>query len=85
LISVRDLAQVIQKEVDIQLNRESKPVEYVSIPDRPYNDQRYLIDISKVERELGWQPKTPFDEGKYWVVSYSKQSLSNIYSRYNNI
>jgi len=33
------------------------------VKDRPGHDLRYAIDPSKIQRELGWQPKTPFDEG----------------------
>uniref|UniRef100_A0A914RKH2 NAD(P)-binding domain-containing protein n=1 Tax=Parascaris equorum TaxID=6256 RepID=A0A914RKH2_PAREQ len=50
-------------EVDKQLGREPSPVHFVSIPDRPYNDLRYLIDITKAHDELGWSPKIPFKEG----------------------
>lgn len=32
---------------------------------------RYLIDISKAKRELGWEPKTPFEEGLRKVVESS--------------
>ena len=33
------------------------------VTDRPGHDRRYAIDPSKIHRELGWLPKTPFDEG----------------------
>lgn len=33
------------------------------VPDRPGHDQRYAIDGSKIERELGWKPTRPFDTG----------------------
>ncbi len=36
-------------------------IEYVT--DRLGHDQRYAIDSSKIEKELGWSPKTPFEEG----------------------
>uniref|UniRef100_A0A0N5C646 dTDP-D-glucose 4,6-dehydratase n=1 Tax=Strongyloides papillosus TaxID=174720 RepID=A0A0N5C646_STREA len=68
-MNVIDLAYTIQKEVDKQLNRQKTPVEFVSIPDRPYNDLRYLIDITKADEELGWKPKTEFSEGISKVVS----------------
>ena len=31
--------------------------------DRPGHDMRYAIDPSKIARELGWYPETPFTEG----------------------
>ena len=33
------------------------------VTDRPGHDQRYAIDPTKVNNELGWLPKTSFDEG----------------------
>ncbi|MDY2791621.1 MAG: dTDP-glucose 4,6-dehydratase [Eubacteriales bacterium] len=33
------------------------------VTDRPGHDRRYAIDPSKIHRELGWLPKTTFDEG----------------------
>jgi dTDP-glucose 4,6-dehydratase len=33
------------------------------VPDRPGHDRRYAIDCSKAERELGWAPTVPFEEG----------------------
>ncbi|MBN1104280.1 MAG: dTDP-glucose 4,6-dehydratase [Deltaproteobacteria bacterium] len=31
--------------------------------DRPGHDRRYALDISKIRRELGWEPSIPFEEG----------------------
>jgi len=36
-------------------------IEYVT--DRPGHDMRYAIDPSKIARELGWYPETPFAVG----------------------
>jgi dTDP-glucose 4,6-dehydratase len=33
------------------------------VPDRPGHDRRYAIDCSRIERELGWQPRVHFAEG----------------------
>lgn len=33
------------------------------VADRPAHDRRYAIDHSKLTRELGWVPATPFDVG----------------------
>ena len=33
------------------------------IPDRPGHDRRYLLDSSKLRRELGWRDEIGFDEG----------------------
>ncbi len=33
------------------------------VEDRPGHDHRYAIDCTKAERELGWQPAIPIEEG----------------------
>lgn len=33
------------------------------VKDRPGHDRRYAIDPTKINRELGWNPTTSFDEG----------------------
>src|SRR5713101_6047374 len=33
------------------------------VRDRPGHDRRYAMDSSKIERELGWQARIPFEEG----------------------
>jgi dTDP-D-glucose 4,6-dehydratase len=33
------------------------------VPDRPGHDQRYAIDASKIQRELGWMPQETFASG----------------------
>ncbi len=33
------------------------------VPDRPSHDRRYLLDSSKIRRELGWEPTIDFEEG----------------------
>jgi len=33
------------------------------VTDRPGHDQRYAIDASKIERELGWRPEVNVEEG----------------------
>ena len=33
------------------------------VKDRPGHDLRYAIDPAKIHKELGWLPKTKFEEG----------------------
>lgn len=72
--NVADLAKTIQEEVDLQLGRAHEPPKYKSIPDRPYNDLRYLISIEKAKNDLGWEPTTSFDDGmRHTVASALKE------------
>jgi dTDP-glucose 4,6-dehydratase len=61
---VKEVAECVQAEVCRQIGKEMGPVQFEYIPDRPYNDQRYLIDYSKATKEFGWEPKISFEEGK---------------------
>ncbi|KJH47013.1 putative dTDP-glucose 4,6-dehydratase [Dictyocaulus viviparus] len=76
--NVVDLAHVIQNEVDRQLGRETSLPRFISIPDRPYNDMRYLIDISKAEKELGWSPQITFEEGIEKTVASALQEKHGV-------
>ena len=33
------------------------------VTDRPGHDERYAIDSSKLQKELGWEPSLQFEEG----------------------
>lgn len=43
------------------LGKDESLIEYVI--DRPGHDLRYAIDPTKISKELGWLPKTSFEEG----------------------
>ena len=34
-----------------------------NVADRPGHDFRYALNINKIQNELGWEPKTPLDQG----------------------
>jgi dTDP-glucose 4,6-dehydratase len=40
------------------------------VPDRPGHDRRYLLDSTKIGRELGWQPTIDFQEGLTDTVTW---------------
>ena len=42
----------------------------VTVPDRPGHDRRYLLDSSKLRRELGWEPAVGFEEGMRRTVEW---------------
>jgi dTDP-glucose 4,6-dehydratase len=40
------------------------------VPDRPGHDRRYLLDTTKIHRELGWRPQVAFGEGVTETVAW---------------
>ncbi len=50
--------------VKLILKELKKPETLISfVEDRKGHDYRYAIDPSKIKQELGWEPKTKFDDG----------------------
>jgi dTDP-glucose 4,6-dehydratase len=43
------------------------------VKDRPGHDRRYAIDSRKIERELGWKPRVPFEEGLRETVQWYQE------------
>jgi dTDP-glucose 4,6-dehydratase len=61
----------IEEIADRVLELTGKPASLKSIvPDRPGHDRRYLLDSSKIERELGWQPEIDFEDGLRETVEW---------------
>jgi dTDP-glucose 4,6-dehydratase len=61
----------IEEIADRVLEATGKPADLKQIvPDRPGHDRRYLLDSSKLRRDLGWQPEIPFDEGLSETVDW---------------
>jgi dTDP-glucose 4,6-dehydratase len=50
------------------LGKPASLIEFVE--DRPGHDWRYAIDSTKAQRELGWQPITPFEDGLAATVAW---------------
>jgi dTDP-glucose 4,6-dehydratase len=54
----------IEEIADLVLRLTGKPESLKTIvPDRPGHDRRYLLDSSKIRRELGWTDDIPFERG----------------------
>jgi len=45
------------------------------VTDRPGHDRRYAIDPGKIQRELGWQARHPFEAGLEATVRWSLEHL----------
>lgn len=65
--------QLTHELLDI-LEKPYSLIQYVA--DRPGHDRRYAIDCSKIESELGWQPKYEFASGLRQTVDWYKKNLS---------
>jgi len=54
----------VDEIADLVLHALGKPASLkTTVPDRPGHDRRYVLDWTKIRRELGWQPEVPFDRG----------------------
>jgi dTDP-glucose 4,6-dehydratase len=61
----------IEELADAVLELTGKPGTLKSIvPDRPGHDRRYLLDSTKLRRELGWAPEIDFEEGLLATVEW---------------
>jgi dTDP-glucose 4,6-dehydratase len=64
--SIAEIADAVLAEL-------GKPAELKTIvPDRPGHDRRYVLDATRIRRELGWEAEVPFERGlRDTVVWYS--------------
>lgn len=69
------------------LNKPTSLIKYVK--DRPGHDRRYAIDALKIKNELGWIPKTTFEEGIkktiQWYLDnmdWTKRCINGEYLKY---
>jgi dTDP-glucose 4,6-dehydratase len=61
----------IEEIADLVLELTGKPESLKTIvPDRPGHDRRYLLDASKLQRELGWKPAYGFRAGVEETVAW---------------
>lgn len=58
--SERQNIEIVRLIID-ELGKSEDLIQFVK--DRPGHDKRYAIDISKIKRELGWEPEYSFEEG----------------------
>jgi dTDP-glucose 4,6-dehydratase len=65
------LERSIEEIADLVLELTGKPESLKTIvPDRPSHDRRYLLDCSKLKRELGWEPAVSFEDGMRATVEW---------------
>jgi dTDP-glucose 4,6-dehydratase len=66
-VSIEEIADAVLRVLD-------KPASLKTIvPDRPGHDRRYLLDCTKIKKELGWEPTIDFEDGLdetvHWYAS----------------
>jgi dTDP-glucose 4,6-dehydratase len=65
----------IEEIADGILAQLGKPADLKTIiPDRPGHDRRYILDWTKIRRDLGWEPGVPFDRGLAETVAWYAQN-----------
>lgn len=52
--------EIVCRIIDV-LNKPKSLIKHVN--DRLGHDKRYAVEFSKIETELGWKPRIPFDQG----------------------
>jgi dTDP-glucose 4,6-dehydratase len=61
----------IEEIADAVLEATGRPQSLKEIvPDRPGHDRRYLLDSSKIRKELGWEPTVEFTQGLAATVQW---------------
>ncbi|KAJ4104019.1 hypothetical protein NW760_010694 [Fusarium oxysporum] len=72
-ISNLQLCHIILAEMGIDVKETSEFQRWVKYThDRPFNDQRYAVDATKLKM-LGWTQKTSFDEGLRRTINWYKR------------
>ncbi|MBD0347963.1 MAG: dTDP-glucose 4,6-dehydratase [Thermoleophilia bacterium] len=67
----------IEEIADRVLELTGKPASLKTIvPDRPGHDRRYLLDSSKIRRELGWEPAIAWEQGLSETVEWYARNRS---------
>ena len=64
----------IAKIVLDNLNKPYSLIKYV--PDRKSNDYRYAMDYTKIRNQLGWIPKTRFEEGIKQTIKWYERNFN---------
>ena len=70
---VKTLCSLLDKAKPRKSGSYAELISYVT--DRPGHDRRYAMNIAKIRRELGWQPKESFETGLAKTVQWYLANL----------
>lgn len=76
---VRSICKILE---DFGVENSADLIHFVT--ERPGHDQRYAIDSTKIQKELGWKPKETFETGLRKTISWyvdmwkTKRELENV-------
>lgn len=65
---VRDLCRILASRLNRSVEEFESLITFVK--DRPGHDYRYALDSTKIQRELGWKPLMPLEEGLRRTVDW---------------
>lgn len=66
-----ELVKTLCSLVDMRLGNDKKSQDLIDfVTDRPGHDYRYAIDNHKIERDIGWHPKTSFKDGLKQTIDW---------------
>lgn len=66
---VQTICDVVASQINDKTSAELREL-ITHVQDRPGHDQRYAIDASKIERELGWKPLETFESGMTKTIEW---------------
>ena len=70
---MKDVVGIIAEETGIAVE------EFVDlVPGRPTEDHLYLLDSTKIHRELGWEPTVDLREGIRQVLDWVKLNMEQL-------
>lgn len=64
--NVEEITDLLLAGLDLDASRK------IYVPDRPGHDRRYLLDSSKIRKQLGWTPEIGFTTGFRQTVEWYK-------------
>jgi dTDP-glucose 4,6-dehydratase len=76
---VQTLCALLERARPRKAGRYADLITYVR--DRPGHDRRYAMNIAKIRRELGWQPRESFDSGLEKTVHWYLANLQRHFSQ----